>query len=423
MAEKYDVPSIPKSRPAVVWWAWLGGAWLLFWAYVLIRWVTGPYFAPVPTGAVDPPGWMNAIFVVWQVACLPLVAIGLYFLVYKPWKRNRNVPLDGLLLITFMVFSLQDAGSNYLGVWYTVNSHLWNMGSFYNEIPGWLAFGRPGAVVPYAPLLHLIEYPLGLFTFCFIGSGLMNFARKRWSWGPIKLILFIFPFMMIYDLVIEGTFQTIGFYTMAGGKISFFPDTYEKFPIIETIFIACLNIPVLALRYFKNDKGETLAERGINSMVISDGRKQLLRLLALIGATQTIFLACYNVPMAAFMGSNPGKWPTDITSRPYFTNGLCGAGTDRLCPGPGVPLTQTAWVTTRPAGQPVPEEDWISRAGEPATGKALRRDDGMKNPEFSDGKCRPFNSRFMGRVSNKDRCDTLLCIEGIKPNLPDWNWW
>ncbi|MBU4009320.1 MAG: spirocyclase AveC family protein [Proteobacteria bacterium] len=419
MAEKYDVPAIPKSRPAVVWWAWIGGAWLVFWAYVLTRWVTGPYFVSVPVGPVEPAGWSKAIMDTWQILSLPLLALGGYFMIYRPYKKTRNVPLDGLLLIAFVFFSLQDAGSNYLGIWYTVNSYMLNMGSFYNEIPGWLGFGRPGAVVPYAYLFHITEYPLGLFTFCFIGSGLMNFARKRWNWGPVKLIIFIFPFMMLYDLVIEGTFQTLGLYTMAGGKISFFPDTYEKFPLIEMIWIACLNIPVLALRYFKNDKGETIVERGINSMVISDLKKQVVRCLALIGVCQTIFLTCYNIPVALTMGSNPGEWPSDIVSRPYLTDGLCGPGTDRLCPGPGVPLTQQAWVTTRPAGEIVPEETWNSRFWEPSVGKALRRDDGKKNPELTDGKYRkyrPFNSQFLGY--SKDRCNTLLCIEGREPNLP-----
>jgi hypothetical protein len=414
-----DLPSIPKSRPAVVWWAWIGGAWAVFWAYVLIRWVTGPYFTPVPTGAVNPPTWMNAVFITWQVLCYPIIAICIFFSVIRPWNRNRTIPLDGMLFIAFMFMSLQDSCSNFFGYWYTVNSHLYNMGSFTNDIPGWMGFGRPGAQVPWAIFFHPVEYAVSFFPYCYIGSRVMNFCRTRFNLKPVMLILTVFPVCMLLDLVLESLFQTLGFYTMAGGHLSFFPDTYEKFPVIETLFIALMTVVVVGMRYFKNDKGETRVERGLNSMVISDGRKQWVRLLALIGATQTIFLFCYNIPIAAYMGVNPGVWPTDVTSRPYFTDGLCGAGTNRLCPGPGVPLTQTAWVTTLPAGQHVPEEDWISRAGEPAIGKALRRDDGMSNPEFSDGKCRPFNSRFMSYLS-EDRCDTLLCIKGRAPNLPNW---
>jgi len=200
---------------------------------------------------------------------------------------------------------------------------------------------------------------------------------------------------MIYDLVIEGAFQTLGFFTMAGGHLSFFPDTYEKFPVIETFFVATQTISLTALRYFKNEKGETFAERGINSMVISDGRKQLLRLLAIIGATQMIYLTSYNIPIATYMGANPGVWPTDVQSRPYLNDNLCGAGTDRLCPGPGVPLTQGAWVIT---SEDDAASNWIPRFFEPE-GKALRAPIGRSVPEINHGPLRPFASRFMAFVS------------------------
>ena len=78
------VPSLPKPRPAVVWWAWIGGAWLVFWAYVLTRWVTGPYFTPVPTGAVPPPTWMHVLFIVLQCIGPVFIVLMSYFFVIKP---------------------------------------------------------------------------------------------------------------------------------------------------------------------------------------------------------------------------------------------------------------------------------------------------------------------------------------------------
>ncbi len=273
---------------------------------MLIRWLTGPYFTSVPTGAVDPPTWMKAVFITWQILCYPVIAIFIYLWVIKPWHRNRTIPLDGMLFIAFMFMSIQDSCSNFFGYWYTVNSHLINMGSFVNDIPGWMGFGRSGAQVPWAIFFHPFEYVAGTFAFCFIGSGLMELFPDTIQPEAAHADPGRVP---CFDIVIEGLFQTLGFYTMAGGKISFFPDTYEKFPVIETFFIATLNISIVALRYFKNDKGETLVDRGLNSMVISDGKKQVVRLLALIGAIQTIFLFCYNIPIAAYMGSNPGVWP------------------------------------------------------------------------------------------------------------------
>jgi len=332
----------------VEWWAWIGVAWLVFWAYVLIRWVSGPYFKSVPTGPIEPPAWMSLLFTAWQAAAIPLVAVAVYFLVIRPWRRRGTVPLDGLLFIAFVVMALQDACSDFFGYWYTTNSHLLNMGSFINDIPGWSAFGRPGAQVPWVPLFHLIEYPFGMFVPVLAGGWLMRKAQPRCGLRPLALLAFVYPMMMIWDLIIEGAFTNLGFYTMAGGRLSFFPDSYSKFPLLEPVFVATLLTPVVALRYFTNDRGETWVERGASKLRVSDGRKVLLRAVALIGFTQLNYLVMYNIPVAAYLGAQPGIWPAQVQARPYFTDSLCGAGTNRLCPGPGIPLTEQAWVSAQP---------------------------------------------------------------------------
>ena len=43
----------------------------------------------------------------------------------------------------------------------------------------------------------------------------------------------------------------------------------------------------------------------------------------------------YNIPNTV-IGMNSTEWPEDLQERSYFTNYLCGDGTPRSCPGPGV---------------------------------------------------------------------------------------
>lgn len=347
LSRRAEAPAEPRPRPPVEWWALIGALFVAFWAYVLIKWVTGPRFEQVPSGPSEPPTWMEVIFVTWQVAAVPVVGTLLYFFVVRPWRRRREVPTDGLLLIAFILMSLQDQASNFFGIWYVVNSDLWNMGSFYNEIPGWLAFGEPGAQVPFAPLFHLLEYPVGMFVGVWLAAWVMDRAKKRWGMGPAKLIALIFPVMALWDLVIEGFIYSLaGFYSMPGGHMSIFPETYHKFPFIEAFFVAMLLTPIAALRYFKNDRGETLVERGVAKLRVSNRRKVGLRLLALIGATQLVYLVCYNIPVAGYMGAKPGTWPSQVQEQSYFTDRLCGEGTERLCPAPGIPMTQKARVNT-----------------------------------------------------------------------------
>jgi hypothetical protein len=76
-------------------------------------------------------------------------------------------------------------------------------------------------------------------------------------------------------------------------------------------------------------------ERGIDKVRGSNAKKLGLRALASIAVIQVIMFLGYNVPNTA-IGFNSTAWPKDLQKRSYFTNFICGAGTNRLCPGPGV---------------------------------------------------------------------------------------
>jgi hypothetical protein len=185
--------------------------------------------------------------------------------------------------------------------------------------------------------------------------------------------------MMVWDFIAEGMiFSLLGFYTFPGGHLSLFPDSYHKFPLLEAVFVAAFLTPLVAICYFKNEDGETLIERGVGKLEVSDARRVLLRLLAVVAMCQLVFFALYNLPMAVYAGANPGRWPTQIQSRSYFTDRLCGVGTNRLCPGPGVPLTKNAWLDAKGQLQdPTPRQlDTVpSNAGGPVpfTGRAVGR--------------------------------------------------
>src|SRR5271167_2047879 len=75
----------------VKWWAGLGALILAFIAYVLIDWATGPFFERVPTGPMDPPGFMKVAMVFFQAASIP-VGIGLIcWFVVRPIIRQHRL--------------------------------------------------------------------------------------------------------------------------------------------------------------------------------------------------------------------------------------------------------------------------------------------------------------------------------------------
>jgi hypothetical protein len=116
--------------------------------------------------------------------------------------------------------------------------------------------------------------------------------------------------------------------------------------------VAAIVTPIVSLRYFTDDRGRTLVERGSERLKGGTGRQGMIRFLALLGICQTVMLFAYNVPVAILIGGHSTRWPADIQNRSYFTDGLCGAQTTRMCPGPGVPLNRgPGTVSITPEGK------------------------------------------------------------------------
>ena len=56
----------------------------------------------------------------------------------------------------------------------------------------------------------------------------------------------------------------------------------------------------------------------------------------MIGITHVALFAIYNLPNS-WVATHSTAWPADLQERSYLTDGICGAGTDKMCPGPAVP--------------------------------------------------------------------------------------
>src|SRR5271155_3417694 len=156
--EADDPSRRPDGAPVKVW-AAAGGFVLAFIAYVLLRWVTGPFFKTVPSGPSDPPGWMKANLIFWQVVS-PLAAVALiYWFVVRPWLRERQLGTDGVMIIAFSTLWFQDPLCNLSGSWVTYNTWMFNMGSWHANVPGSVTFAAPG---------QMLAEPLLLIPFLYV---------------------------------------------------------------------------------------------------------------------------------------------------------------------------------------------------------------------------------------------------------------
>ena len=142
-------------------------------------------------------------------------------------------------------------------------------------------------------------------------------------------------------MVAEGLLiMPAGVYTYAGGHLAVFPEAYHKFPLTEPITVGAIMAGLAGMRYFKDDRGHTIVERGVDRLKVGQRRKDLLRFGAVFGICNVLVLLCYNVPNA-IIGAHSTEWPADIQKRSYLTDYLCGQGTDRACPGPDIPLSRS----------------------------------------------------------------------------------
>jgi hypothetical protein len=339
-AARTEVLEAKKTIPVKAW-AGLGAVILAFEAFVIVKWLTGPYFERVKVGPSDVPDWMHISLRVMEVGFVSLWLWCVWHFFVQPWRKERRFTFDGLLCMALLVFAwFQDPLADYGGAVFTYNSDLVNMGSWLNEVPGATVPGHPGAQLS-EPLWTMAIYPGVIFLATILGCGFMRkIKERRPQISPLGLIGTAFVFFVFFDFVLEALIlMPLGAYTYAGAPdwISINDSHYFKYTFVEGIGFGAVWTCWASLRYFKNDKGETIAERGIDELKMSSSAKAGLRFLA-IGAFIAVTMAlCVNVPFY-WQANNSSEYPRDVQKRSYFTQGICGEGTTLACFGKAVPL-------------------------------------------------------------------------------------
>jgi hypothetical protein len=335
-------PVVPKQVPAVKLWALSGAAILLFQAYVMINWVTGPYFKRVPAGPTPVPEWMHAELIAWQVLSIPAALGIIYWFFVRPWRRERRVGVDGLIAVAGLSLSFQDPISAWAQPWFTYNSSMLNFGSWVAGMPGMSAFHAPGAMVDEPVLFIFAAYVYIFVGVAALGSWFMRRVRARYPRiSAPALIGVCLGFIALFDLVLEGIiFLPLGVFEYPGGHWALWGQHgYAKYPLEEMITIVPVFTAAACLRFFLNDRGQTVVERGLDEVSGSASRKLLLRVLATVAFVNVAMACFYTIPNTVLSVDQP-SWPHGLQQRSYLTDGVCGAGTNRVCPGPTVPVVR-----------------------------------------------------------------------------------
>jgi hypothetical protein len=259
-----------------------------------------------------------------------------------------------MVTISFFTMYWMDPLMNYFTPFITYNAISWsNHGSWTEQIPGWQS--PHGNLLPDPNLMGGMAYILFVGITAFSGDWFMRRMKARFpSLSKLQLISLCYLYCVILDIVVEVPLMGLGFYSYPN-SISWLTINhghYYQFPIYEAVLLSVSYTAWACLLYFRNDRGETIVDRGVTSLQLPHKQRQGVRLLAMIGASNVILLLYY-VPIQWFaLQGDP--WPDDIVNRSYLTNGLCGPGTDYACFDPARPLPQNGSAHVRPDGSLAP---------------------------------------------------------------------
>jgi hypothetical protein len=348
-------PTSPRSTSPVRFWAVIGCLMWLLEIYVLLRWLTGPYFHPVDPGPVQPPTSMKISIVTFLVVEWALFAWCAWLWLVRPLVRERRLSFDGMLFLCWNGwYWFWDPFGNYLSITYSYNAWVLNMGSWTNEIPGWNTPGTPGAQVPEPWLFTGGLYGTMIVATSMFGCAIMRRLRRRWpAMGTLGLLASTYAVFVLLATALEFLFMRVGLYTYLAhpdGLPVAFPEHYYKYPIIEGFFFGAMLTSMVYLRWSVNDRGESIAERGASNLRVSGARAAGIRLMALVGFSNVVVFGVFYVPYLMIWSPHPAQVPLDIQRRSYFMNGLCGPETAIACPDRNVPLFREGSVTVAPDG-------------------------------------------------------------------------
>lgn len=337
-----------KASLAIWYWAAAGLFFCCLEAYIFWQWYASGDMRYIHPGETQIETWMYLMIVIndifWYLAILAVA----WFFVIRPKLRTGRFSFDGLFVLAFATLWWQDPifGLGSQGWSYSTTSL--NLGSWACHIPLWQS---PGGCNVSEPLSWDFSFYFVLSALAaMIGAATMKKIKSRfptmrdqWLWIGFFIVI------MLADYTLEFSWVSMGLYHYAGINeyLSVFDDSRFKFPLFEGPLIGWLLSLWTAILYYRNDKGETLAERGLSEVRFAGGKRTLLRFLALSGMTNMMFILGYSMT-SLFFQYHAGPWPEETQERSYFTNGLCAGDTTIVCGTPNMPVPAEGYIHIGP---------------------------------------------------------------------------
>jgi hypothetical protein len=298
-------PPTMRSRPRVVWWAWVGVVFGAVEAVTIVGWIANGHATPTHAIAADVPSYVKISAVIVQALCV-LACIGVVIYLVRQYRQQRTFTFAAVITIAGFSTWWQDSLMNYVRPQAGYNSYYLNLGVWNSDVPGWLTWN--GHALPEAALLEGPAY-FCMLLYAMLGAAAMRWARRRWPAISVAgLIVVAFSTLMVFNLVFElsvniparayGWSSTISWLTLFGGEDF-------RYPIYEGVLSTFVFAPAGVLLYFLDD-----------------------HVLAVAGVLNVCFLAGYTIPIT-WIGLHTDR---HYILPSYISNGTCGVEVAIPCP-------------------------------------------------------------------------------------------
>jgi len=351
---------------AVSWWALLGALLLVGQVWIFTRWLLSDDLKSIPAGDTPLPGLMKVTLVVSIAAAIMLAGWLMWRWVVKPWRRTGELTTLGAFGLGTWTMFWQDPLQNQIVPWFTWNSWMPNVGSWANQIPGIV---QPNATALADPVyLTATGFVVFYFGSAIVGCWVMDKLRQRRPGiGTPWLILASIATCTLLLMVVELLWMRAGGYAYPSSieSLTFFSGHYYQVPIYEFVIDGIIGAAMAWVVYFRNDKGETVVERGIGDLKISKGKKNVMRVLAMAVAANLLF-GMYSLTLQPFVHAGH-EWPADIEKRSYFSGAWCGPGNvsyrevNMACYSDDLPVASKDGAFLTREGKVVPGNDPIPK--------------------------------------------------------------
>jgi len=325
------------------WWAAGGAAIYAFEAYVFISWILSDDFRRIDAGVTPLPEWMKIALVACVISTIGLAIWLAYRWVYKPWKRTGALTTLGAFGLATPLMVWHDPLQNQVGPWFTYNHWLPNMGAWGNQVP---LINQPNAEALGDPLYVSIPgFFLLYFGGAILGCWAMNKAKERKpDIGNPQLIALSIGLCTVVMAVLELAWMRTGFYIypLTIDSLTLFSGEYYQIPIYELLIDGVTVAAMSWVVFFRNDKGETIVERGMSDLKMSSFKRNVMRVCAFTVVINLVFGA-YDLVVQPFIHNADGV-PKSQQERSYFMGDYCGEGTNMACWNKNVPwATEEGW--------------------------------------------------------------------------------